>query len=141
MATHEIVIPGFGTGGGVEGRNGEPTYDNKYKVYNGHLTNAKTKGKIKILKKEGRGKNVKLVLAKRYEKIVRDNWNAYVENNEDDLPLKMNANKVFKLLKEELNVAPNNNVLDELKPLMRELVVEYNTKKNYKKPRIDRIIP
>ena len=132
----EIVIPGFGTGGVLEGRNGEPTYDKKYKVYNGHLTNAKTKGKIKLLKKEGRGKNVKLVLAKRYENIVRNNWNAYVANNEDNLPLKMNANKMFKLLKEELNVAPNNNVLDELKPLMRELVVEYNTKKNYKKPEL-----
>jgi RNA-binding protein YlmH len=53
MATNEIVIPGFGTGGGVEVRNGEPTYDKKYKVYNGHLINAKTKGKIKILKKRG----------------------------------------------------------------------------------------
>ena len=46
----------------------------------------------------------------------------------------MNANKVFKILKEELNVAPNNFVIDELKPLMREFVVEYNTKKNYKNP-------
>ena len=44
----------------------------------------------------------------------------------------MNANKVFKLLKDDLNVAPNIFVLDVLKPLMRELVVEYNSKKNHK---------
>ena len=71
MASHEIVIPNFGTGGGYVSRNGEPTYDKKYKVHDGYLTNAKTKGKIKILRKEGRGKNVKLVLTKRYEKLLK----------------------------------------------------------------------
>ena len=62
------------------------------------------------------------------KKIVRDNWNAYVKYKEEGLPLRMNANKVYPLLKEELNIAPGNVILDVLKPLMREFVVEYNTK-------------
>ena len=58
----------------------------------------------------------------------------YVKENEDNLPLRINANKIFKILKDELNVAPPNHekfILDEIKPLLREFVVEYNTKKNH----------
>ena len=71
MTSHESVVPAFGA---VK----EPTYNKKHSVYNGSLVNAKTKNKIKILKTEGRGKTSKLVLTKYYEKIVRENWNAYV---------------------------------------------------------------
>ena len=53
MTTTEIVIPGLRAGSSIVGRNGEPTYDKKYKVYDGHLINAKTKGKIKNFKKGG----------------------------------------------------------------------------------------
>ena len=120
MASFDIVGPSLGS-------NKEQTYDKKYMVNNGSLVNAKTKSKMKSLKTEGRGKNSKLVLTKYYEKIVRDNWDAYVKDKEEDLPLRLNANKVYTLLKEELNIAPSNVILEQLKPLMREFVVEYNT--------------
>ena len=71
-----------------------------------------------------------MVLTKYYEKIVRDNWDAYVKDKEEDLPLRLNANKVYTLLKEELNIVPSNVILEQLKPLMREFVVEYNTTKS-----------
>ena len=62
-----LSSPNFGTSGRYVSRNGEPTYDNKYTVHDGYLTNAPTKGEINILRKEGRGKHVQLVLTKRYE--------------------------------------------------------------------------
>ena len=94
MTSNEIIIPtGFGTGS----KNGELTYNKQYKVYDNHLKHTKTKKTLKITKKEGRGTNEKLTLSKRYEQVVRDNWIDYVKENEDNLPLRINANKILQI--------------------------------------------
>jgi hypothetical protein len=76
-------------------------------------------------------------LAKRYEKIIRDNWNDYLTDANNSTPSKMNANHILSSLK-KINVVPSNLILEELKPLLKELVVDYNIKKKYTSPELSK---
>jgi hypothetical protein len=120
-------------------RNGDLTIDKKYKILGNTLVNAKTKKQVKLLKKTGRGKHQTLTLSNRYQQILKDNWKLFVKDNEDTLPLKTNSNQVLKNLK-SINTIPDLNgqiqILDELKPLLRDLTNEYNQKHNYKTPKL-----